>query len=174
MSTVGYGDLAPKTFFGRLVTGIWIIVSVIAATSLVAGIASTLTLTGLSTTVISSAEQLPGRKVAVLRHSPGEEFVQRYRGEITEVASLDEAYRLLKQQQVDAVVFDRPQLRYYLSQQHDAGLAVSSAEYMRQNYGFAMSLTSPLVHPLNVTLLQLQESGRVDRIVREWLGRDED
>ena len=45
---------------------------------------------------------------------------------------------------------------------------------MGQNYGFAMRLTSPRVHPVNVKLLQLQESGRVDRIVRAWLGREQE
>ena len=54
----GIRRLAPKTPWGTLVTGIWIIISVIAASSLVAGIASTLTLTGLQHTVIATAEQL--------------------------------------------------------------------------------------------------------------------
>jgi ABC-type amino acid transport substrate-binding protein len=30
-----------------------------------------------------------------------------------------------------------------------------------------------VIHDLNINLLQLQESGRVKRIIREWLGEAE-
>lgn len=174
MSTVGYGDFAPKTRLGRAVTGVWIIISVITASSLVAGIASTLTLTGLRTTVIATAEQLSGRTVAVLSNSPGEVFGRRYGARLRGVESLDKGFDLLDQGAVDAVVFDRPQLLYFLQQRHDPHLSVATAEYMRQNYGFAVSLSSDLAHAMNVNLLQLKESGRVDRIIEAWLGEDQD
>ncbi len=175
MSTVGYGDLAPRTFLGRLVTAIWIVISVIMATSLVAGIASTLTLTGMTTNTIGTAEEMHGRQVAVLAGSPGEDFAREYGADVRAVDSLAKAYSLLKQRAVDAVVFDRPQLRYLIAQRHDTSVAVSRAEYMPQNYGFAMPVRAPgMVHELNLHLLRLEESGRVDRIVREWLGPERD
>ncbi len=174
MSTVGYGDIAPRTLLGRVVTGVWIIISVITATSLVAGIASTLTLTGLSSNVISSAEQLNGRRAAVIPHSPGQQLGEQYGAKLRSVESLAQAYSLLIKGEVDAIVFDRPQLRYLVREKHDTKFAVSTAEYMRQNYGFALPIGTTLLHPVNVNLLQLQESGRVDRIVRAWLGPKED
>ncbi|MEZ5354791.1 MAG: transporter substrate-binding domain-containing protein [Bryobacteraceae bacterium] len=170
MSTVGYGDFSPKTAFGRLVTGIWIIISIVAASSLVAGIASTLTLTGLQSTQIAAAEDLSGRPVAALADSPGARFVERYGGVLLNVSNLDEGYRLLSQRAADAFVFDRPQLLHFLRAQPDPKVAVSAAEYGRQNYGFALPLDSPFIHALNINLLELQESGRIDRIVASWLG----
>jgi polar amino acid transport system substrate-binding protein len=175
MSTVGYGDIAPKTRLGRSVTGIWIILSVITASSLVAGIASTLTLTGLRTSVVSTAAQLDGRVVAVLGGSPGEDFARRHEARVREVDSLQQGYDLLSRREVDSVVFDRPQLLYYLQRQRNDIMAVSSAEYMHQNYGFAMSNSSAdLAHAMNVYLLGMQESGRVARIVRNWLGESKE
>lgn len=175
MSTVGYGDITPKTRLGRAVTGIWIIFSVITASSLVAGIASTLTLTGLKTSVVSTAGQLNGRVVAVLADSPGEDFARRHEARVREVETLQQGYELLSGRQVDSVVFDRPQLLYYMQRQPDSQMAVSSAEYMHQNYGFAMSNSSiDLAHTMNVHLLGLEESGRVARIVRNWLGESKE
>ncbi len=172
MSTVGYGDLTPKTRLGRAVTGLWIVISVITASSLVAGIASTLTLTGLRTSMVSTAEQLRGKTVAVLANSPGEGFARDNGAWLREVNSLDAAYGLLSNRTVSAVVFDRPQLLYLLQQHRDSQLAVSTAEYQHQNYAFAVPLSSELMSSLNVNLLQLQEIGRVDKIVSDWLGNE--
>ena len=174
MSTVGYGDLAPKTRLGRMVTGVWILISVVAASSLVAAIGSTLTLTGLRRSAVATAEDLSGRTVAVLEHSPGEEFARRYGASLRPVESLESGYDLLRNETVDALVFDRPQLLYYMQHHRDPRLSASTAEYVRQNYGFAMPLASDLLHPMNVNLLQLEESGRVDRIVRAWLGQGQE
>ncbi len=170
MTTVGYGDRAPKTFWGRLVTGTWMIVSLITATSLIAGIASTLTLTGLQTNVVSTAEQLRGKKVAAVPGTPGAVFARRYGAEIVNAQSIQEGYRLVHQRSAQAMVFDRPQLLYYESKQHDSGESVSKAEYNRQAYAFAFPPSSDLIHSVNISLLRLEESGRVGRIVREWLG----
>jgi polar amino acid transport system substrate-binding protein len=174
MSTVGYGDLAPKSGLGRLVTAVWIIVSVITATSLVAGIASTLTLTGMSTSAVSTAEQLNGRAVAALADSPGEAFASRYGARVRRVGSLDEGYTLLQQRAVVALVFDRPQLQYLLRQRPDPALAMSSAEYAHQNYAFALAPGSALIPELSMQLLRLEESGRTARIVSAWLGEDDE
>ncbi len=144
----------------------------ITASSLVAGIASTLTLTGLRTSMVSTAEQLRGKTVAVLANSPGEGFARDNGAWLREVNSLDAAYGLLSNRTVSAVVFDRPQLLYLLQQHRDSQLAVSTAEYQHQNYAFAVPLSSELMSSLNVNLLQLQEIGRVDKIVSDWLGNE--
>jgi polar amino acid transport system substrate-binding protein len=172
MSTVGYGDLAPKTRLGRLVTAVWIILSVITASSLVAGIASTLTLTGLRTSTVSTASQLRGKDVATLANSPGADFARRYGAHVREVDSLQAGYDLLSRRTVAAVVFDRPQLLYLSRQQPDSQVVVSAAEYSRQNYSFALPLSSELTPELSVNLLQMEESGRVEKIIEDWLGED--
>jgi polar amino acid transport system substrate-binding protein len=170
MTTVGYGDRVPKTFLGRLVTSAWMIVSLITATSLIAGIASTLTLTGLRNNVVSTAEQLKGKRVAAEANSPGEFFAKRYGAHIVTAASIDQGYDLIRNHQADAMVFDRPQLLYFGTRHHESTESVSKAEYDHQAYAFAFPMSSSLVLQVNSSLLRLEESGRVSRIVKEWLG----
>lgn len=74
MTTTGYGDKAPITLLGRIITGTWMVISIIFATSMVAGIASILTLSSLDSTTISTIEQLSGRKAATISGSTSEGF----------------------------------------------------------------------------------------------------
>jgi len=170
MSTTGYGDRTPITFWGRMVTSVWIIVSLIGATTMIAGIASTLTLSGMRTADISTATDLARRNVAAVPGSPSEALALRYGAASVTIESPDDGYRLLKSGRVDAVVYDRPQLLYFLKEHPDRDVAISTAQYQRQGYGFALSLHAAALHEMNVALLALEESGSVQRIIDGWLG----
>ncbi len=170
MSTTGYGDRAPITFWGRMVTSVWIIVSLLGATTMIAGIASVLTLSGMKTTEISTAADLAKRNVAAVPGSPSEALARHYGAASITIESPEEGYQLLKSGRVDAVVYDRPQLLYFLKEHPDETVAVSVAQYQRQGYGFALPLNTSLLHEVNVALLRLEESGSVQRIIEGWLG----
>ena len=170
MTTTGYGDMAPITFWGRVLTGIWMIISIIFSASLIAGIASTLTLTGIQGNVLNTVEQLSNRKVAVIKDSPGENFIEEYNAIPVEVNSLAEGYEMLKKKEVVAVVYDRPQMRYFLKKKGDDKMHLSKAEYYKQGYGFATQLNSPLSSKINIRLLELSEQNRLNRIIHAWIG----
>lgn len=170
MSTTGYGDLAPVTFWGRLVAASWMIISLLFATTMVAGIASVLTLNGFDQQTIAKAEQLRDRRVAVAPGSPAAFFVANFGARTTEIQTLDQGYKLLKADKVDAVVFDRPQMIYYLRQNPDDEVAVSANEYIRQGYGFAFPRHSDIIRGVDIEMLRVKESGALARIIDPWLG----
>ncbi|WP_027124393.1 transporter substrate-binding domain-containing protein [Gelidibacter mesophilus] len=173
MSTTGYGDKAPITLWGRIIAGSWMIISIIFATSMVAGIASTLTLSSLGTSTISNVEELSGRKVATITASPSETFLREYKAKVTGVNTLVEAMTKLKNKEVDAVVYDRPQLLFYMKNHKDEDLFIAKAEYFRQGYGFAFPTNSELIYPANRALLELAEDQEITKIVDYYLERDE-
>lgn len=173
MSTTGYGDIAPVTLMGRIVAGTWMVVSILFATTMVAGIASSLTLTALGKNTISSAEQFEGKKIAVLKDSPAIDFVEQYNGTVVLVDNLSQAHNLLKNKEVYGIVFDKPQLKYFLESNPDKKLIVASTEYLKQGYGFAFPLNSEIVSDFNIELLKLKEEGILKDIVSDWLGKEE-
>ncbi|MBA6153324.1 transporter substrate-binding domain-containing protein [Gelidibacter maritimus] len=173
MSTTGYGDKAPITLWGRIIAGSWMIISIIFATSMVAGIASTLTLSSLGSSTFANVEQLSGRKVATISASPSEAFLKEYKAKITGVDNINEAMSKLVNKEVDAVVYDRPQLLYYMKNHKDEELFIAKAEYYKQGYGFAFPVDSKLIYDVNRTLLELAESQEVLNIVHHYLDKDE-
>jgi polar amino acid transport system substrate-binding protein len=173
MSTTGYGDKAPITFWGRVIAGTWMVVSIIFATSMVAGIASTLTLTGLGNDTVNNIGQLAGKSVATVKDSPAEDFVEDISVKKVLVNNLSDAISALKLKKVDAVIYDRPQLMYYIKSKKETTLYLGKSEYYKQGYGFAFSKSSLIRDQFNVFLLEARERQKIDRITSYWLGSDE-
>lgn len=172
MSTVGYGDMAPKTAFGRVVAGTWIVIAILSATSMVAGIASVVSFSGNS--AITNVEQLSGKRTATISGSPAVNFIKQNKAKVVAVASIDEAMKLLSEKKVDAVVYDRPQLQYYIYKHPGLELYLSHAEYNKQAYGFAFASQrdTSFIHAINIDLFKLKESDNVKSIVESYLGEN--
>ena len=173
MSTTGYGDKALVTLIGRIIAGSWMIISIIFATSMVAGIASTLTLSSIGSTTITNIEQLSGRKAATISDSPSEAFLKAAKAKVIEVDNLNDAIQKLENKDVDAVVYDRPQLLYLLKGNEKETLYISKAEYYKQGYGFAFPIDSQLVLKTNRALLELSESQQKEDIIHSHIKKDE-
>lgn len=172
MSTTGYGDKAPVTLMGRIIAGTWMVVSIISATSMIAGIASVLTFSNFQSVDIKNIEQLNGKKVATLSGSPSIDFLKEYNIRIKPVGNLDEAMKMLNNKEVDAIVYDRPQLMYYINNHKEDDLEIAKAEYYQQGYGFAFPKESPLSYDVNRTLLELAEAQQISEIEEEFLGKE--
>lgn len=173
MSTTGYGDKAPVTLLGRIITGAWMVISIIFATSMVAGIASILTLSSLESTTISTIEQLSSRQVATISGSTSEDFLNKSKVKVVRANNLIEAVAMLENKEVEAVAFDRPQLLYYLKNYNNEKLYISKAEYYKQGYGFAFPSNSELIFSVNRTLLELTENQETERIINYYIQKDE-
>lgn len=175
MTTVGYGDLVPRTVVGRVVTGLWMLTSMIVASSLTAFIATALTLSQIDGPQLSEVTQLRGRRVAVVSGTTAERLATTHGASIVPVESLGEAIERVQSGRAAAAIADRPILRYWLSLHPESHLQLSTATYAPQAYGFAVARdASPLRDRLDVALLRLRSDGRVDTITSRWRGSRRD
>lgn len=170
MTTVGYGDRVPKTGTGRVLTGGWMLLSIIITSSLVAFIASALTLAQLDRPAISNAEELRGQRVATVANTPGADFAASKGARVLAAPDLETAIAALNRGKADAVVFDRPMLRHYLRAHPEIDLQVAETGYQPQGYGFAMARDTARLSAIDTTLLRLQEAGRLRNAAQRWLG----
>jgi polar amino acid transport system substrate-binding protein len=173
LTTVGYGDRSPRTKLGQLVAGVWMLVALLSFSSITAGLASAFT-TALSeanaTPLFSSVNDIKNKDIAVVRGTTAVDWAQFYRADIKEANNLVGAVALLKKEQVQAVMFDRPALIYYTQQHPDAKLKVTEIRISLEPYGFIIEEDSPLKKLLNVEILDLIYSRRITEFTERWLG----
>ena len=170
LTTVGFGDLAPMSRLGRGITSVWMVFSLVAVSSITAGLASTFTvsLTHSSKAMISPA-QIRGKRVAVITGSSSVATAKAYGGRPISVKTLDKAVDLLIDNKVDGVIFDRPTLRYYLKLNPDQPLKLAPFNLSRETFGFVLKADSPFRRGIDVELLRLYSTGQIDEIANRIL-----
>jgi len=171
LTTVGYGDQTPKTSYGRFISGIWMLISLIAVSSLIGGLASafTLALSELPADSLTQPEDMRGKRMAVVTGTTGETWAAEYQAKLVQCSSLEEAISLVVEGKTDGAIFGRPTLEYYLSQHLDVPLQLVDFRINEENLGFVLPHDSPLSVPLNLTIVKFREDGTLDSITDRWL-----
>lgn len=115
MTTVGYGDKAPKTAAGRAIAIIWMFTAVIIISSFTATIASTLTVNTLEAKIENLADLKSVPKVGVVGASESEDFL--YANNVSPYATYRtpiQALRGLARHDVNLILHDKITLDYLI------------------------------------------------------------
>ncbi len=171
ISTVGYGDYIPHLWIGKLFDVFIILIGYIFFGIFIAELSSIITLKKIRGN-ISSYKDLGGKKVATVRHSTSINTLDRLGAKIVAVEKIENAFKKLKNEKVEAIVFDAPNLLHHMSSGETRFFDVIGDIFERQTYGIAMPTGSPLKEKINLAILKLRDNGSYDILYKKWFGEN--
>jgi polar amino acid transport system substrate-binding protein len=157
MTTVGYGDKAPKTMGGRVVGLIWMIFSVVFIASFTANITTSLTISELRGK-IHGFNDLYNAQVGSIPGSESFDFLTKKGIAVISFESLQEGLKAVATKRIDAFVFNETILKYLVKSEFSGRVQVlpgTSDEYF---VSIALQQNSSLRKPINKALLKFMET----------------
>jgi ABC-type amino acid transport substrate-binding protein len=169
MTTVGYGDKAPMTFWGRAVALVWMFAGIIMISGFTAGIAATLTVTSLESP-IQGPDDLPGVRVGAISSSTSEDYFKERRVACDAFKKPADGLEALAKGKIQAFVYDAPMLLYLVKKQYQEEIRVLPITFQRQDYAMGLTQGSPLRESLNRVLLEKIEEPAWQDSLKRYLG----
>lgn len=171
MTTVGYGDKAPITVWGRIIALVWMFSAIIIISSFTAAIATSLTVGRLESSV-NGVNDLSSVRVATVEQSVSDEFLSARGIRFQRESTIEEAVAGLAHGRYDAVVYDKPILQYVTSQEFPKRTHILPNTFQRQDYAIGLPDESELREPLNQALLEIVSGDDWQRVLARHLGAD--
>jgi ABC-type amino acid transport substrate-binding protein len=177
MTTVGYGDLAPRSPAGRLVAIAWMFVSLFLVSWFTASMASILTAERLDAgpggLVVRGPDDLRRLRVAVVPGTSSEDYLKHHQIDYLRVP-LKDLLEVLLTGQAQAALVDETPLRYIARSEPYAGkITVLPQIFQKESYGIALRNGSPWLKPVNRALLRRLEDPAWRDLVYRYIGRAE-
>ncbi len=171
LTTVGYGDKAPKTAGGRIIALIWMFAGLLMISGFTAAIASALTVNQLDVG-ITNMNDLYDVRVGTVKTSSSEEFLQNNGLSFITTNNIEEGIELVKQNKIDAFVYDAPILKYLIKSKNISNeIRVLPIILDPINYAFALPANSNLREPINRALLEVIDNIEWQNTVDKYIGR---
>jgi polar amino acid transport system substrate-binding protein len=156
MTTVGYGDKAPKSNLGKAIAVIWMFTAVIIISSFTASIASTLTITGLQTDIKNAEDIRLVENISVVGATNGESYLVQENIPVSKTyASPIIALRALAKKENDVLLYDRTVLQYYINRLSLDEKVKLLPFTLKENYqSFMLPKNHPAFDLINVGLMK--------------------
>ncbi len=172
MTTVGYGDKAPRSPAGKVVALVWMFTALIITSTFTGMLASSLTAGRLGGDVAGPSD-LGDKRVGVIGGSAAEQWLAE-QGIAADVRfeEVSDGMNAVSEGDVDAFVHDDPLLRYARTQGMGEDVRLLQGTYGRQEYGIALPPRSTLREGINRSLLDYVESDNWQADLTRALGND--
>ena len=165
MTTVGYGDKAPRTGSGRAVAVAWMLGSLVLISLLTTNLIAQLTADQIEDAQPVTLRDLAGLRIAAATASSGAEFLAESGLPYEPYPSLDAALAALASRRTDAVVNSVGALRWRVAKRFAGAAEVRAGLLAPALMGFSVPPGSPLLLPLDQSLVRI--TGSADWVARE-------
>lgn len=175
MTTVGYGDKAPKTHLGKTIGIIWMFTAIIIISSFTATIASTLTVNTLESQIDGLEDLQTIERVGVVGASDGELFVQE-QGVVPYriYRNPTQALRALTRKEIDVLVHDKTAMDYLiLTNQLEEKVKKLPFTFNKQYRSFLLPKSQPYFDQINRELVDYLQSDGWSDLLKKYNLREE-
>ncbi len=152
VTTVGYGDRTVKDVIGRIMAIFWMFAGLFLVANFTATITAELTANQLQS-AINGVGDLRGKRVVTVSGTTGAAYLRENQIPYHGVAGIEEAYALLENGEIDAIVYDAPVLYYYAATSGNPALEIVGPLLRPEDYGIALPAGSPYREEINRALL---------------------
>lgn len=166
MTTVGYGDISPKKWSGRICAFVIMLVGISLFGIVISQVTSTLTFEKFKSS-ISNYKDLRGRTVLTKSNTTSETILKNIGADVITFDNIDDAYGSSITNELP-VVFDSPSVVYFANNEGIGKVSVVGDMFDLQYYGFALRQNSELREQINLSLLRLRDNGEYERIYKNW------
>jgi ABC-type amino acid transport substrate-binding protein len=156
MTTVGYGDKAPKSRIGRIIAVIWMLTAIVAISGFTGTIASTLTVQSLGRNIEDLEDLRNAEMIGSIYSSSSEDFLRA-----NEIAigglykDVHESLLALSSNDIEVLVYDKPVLDYYIGQlQLSNKVTLLGINFNKQYMSFFLPKQSPHLQWINPLLVR--------------------
>ena len=168
MTTVGYGDKAPKTMGGRIFAIIWMIFSIVFIASFTANITTQLTLAELRGKV-RGFNDLYNARVGCVSGSEGLAFLAKKGVAVIPFKNIQEGLSAVENKSIDAFVQDEKILQYLVKREFPGRLQIIGGTFDEYFVSIALQQKSPLRKSINKALLKFMNTEGWEELLNRYI-----
>jgi ABC-type amino acid transport substrate-binding protein len=167
MTTIGYGDKAPITFWGRAVALLWMLIAMAVTASLTASLVAAVGLGSGGS--INVPNELRSMNVGSIDGTDAVEYLDEERIKFQPYDSVQSGLQAVQQGDLEAFVHSTPVLRYWVNEDNNLSVKVEATDVRPQRYALVLPDDSPLREPLNRVLLKTVNGAGWQSVLKRYV-----